>query len=83
MTDRRADIEARILSFCRIDPENGCWLWQGGTSADPAARIKWMECHRTPPGPDRWKIRSTTYQGIADAIGAQWGALTPLAMVAE
>ena len=25
------------------------------------------------PSPDRWKIRSKTYQGIADAIAAQWG----------
>lgn len=28
-----------------------------------------------PPSPDRWKIRSTTYQGIADAMAEQWGAL--------
>lgn len=26
-----------------------------------------------PPGPDRWKIRSETYQGIADAMAEQWG----------
>ena len=32
-----------------------------------AARV-----HRLPPSPDRWKIRSTTYQGIADAMAAQW-----------
>lgn len=25
-----------------------------------------------PPGEDRWKIRSTTFQGIADAMAAQW-----------
>lgn len=29
--------------------------------------------HRMPPSPDRWKLRSTTYQGIADAMAAQWG----------
>lgn len=29
--------------------------------------------HRLPPSPDRWKIRSTTYQGIADAMAEQWG----------
>ncbi len=29
--------------------------------------------HYLPPGPDRWKLRSTTYQGIADAMAAQWG----------
>jgi hypothetical protein len=27
------------------------------------------------PSADRWKIRSTTYQGIADAMANQWGAL--------
>jgi len=29
----------------------------------------WLE----PPGPDRWKNRSRTYQGIADAMAEQWG----------
>ncbi len=29
--------------------------------------------HRESPGPDRWKNRSRTYQGIADAMADQWG----------
>lgn len=29
--------------------------------------------HRMPPGPDRWKERSRTFQGIADAMAEQWG----------
>ncbi len=29
--------------------------------------------HRMPPSADRWKKRSTTYQGIADAMASQWG----------
>lgn len=29
--------------------------------------------NRLPPSADRWKIRSKTYQGIADAMAAQWG----------
>jgi len=28
---------------------------------------------KLPPGPDRWKIRSATFQGIADAMANQWG----------
>ena len=28
------------------------------------------------PGPDRWKIRSTTYPGLARAMASQWGVLT-------
>lgn len=31
--------------------------------------------HFLSPSLDRWKIRSTTYQGIADAMANQWGAL--------
>lgn len=41
---------------------------------------------RMPPSPDRWKLRSATYQGIADAMGQQWGnglvGLKPLATTA-
>lgn len=29
--------------------------------------------HNLPPGPNRWKERSRTYQGIADAMAQQWG----------
>lgn len=29
--------------------------------------------HRLPPSEDRWKLRSKTYQGIADAMAEQWG----------
>lgn len=29
--------------------------------------------HMLPPSKDRWKLRSETYQGIADAMAEQWG----------
>lgn len=29
--------------------------------------------NRLPPSDDRWKIRSATYQGIANAMASQWG----------
>jgi len=29
--------------------------------------------HKMGPSPDRWKLRSKTYQGIADAMAEQWG----------
>ena len=32
-------------------------------------RLHWLG-----PSADRWKIRSTTFQGIADAMAEQWGA---------
>lgn len=31
--------------------------------------------HKMSPGPNRWKERSKTYQGIADAMADQWGQL--------
>lgn len=29
--------------------------------------------HLMPPGPNRWKERSRTFEGVADAMGDQWG----------
>lgn len=31
------------------------------------------QVHRAPPGPNRWKERSRTYQGIANALAEQYG----------
>ncbi len=31
--------------------------------------------HKLPPSDDRWKIRSATFPGIADAMAQQWGGL--------
>lgn len=30
--------------------------------------------HFMPPGPDRWKNRSRTYEGVAKAMAGQWGS---------
>lgn len=43
----------------------------------PADRI-----HKMPPGPERWKLRSKTYEGIARAKAAQWGAVPELERIA-
>jgi hypothetical protein len=32
--------------------------------------------NKLPPSKDRWKLRSKTYQGIADAMAAQWATRT-------
>lgn len=34
--------------------------------------------HRMPPGPNRWKERSRTFEGIAEAMAAQWSNYTDL-----
>lgn len=33
---------------------------------------EWSKIHRMAPSPDRWKNRSRTFQGIADALASQW-----------
>lgn len=36
------------------------------------AHKRWSAVHRASPGPDRWKFRSRTFEGIAAACAAQW-----------
>ena len=38
--------------------------------------------HKLPPSPDRWKIRSKTYDGIAKAMAEQWGEAIDLPLLA-
>lgn len=33
----------------------------------------WSAIHRAPPGPDRWRLRSRTFEGLASACAEQWG----------
>jgi site-specific DNA-cytosine methylase len=52
-------------------------LWLKGLPLLAPTRVvegREARVHRLPPSPDRWKLRSKTYQGIADAMAAQWGA---------
>lgn len=44
------------------EPERGSDEWK-----------TWSAIHRAPPGPDRWKIRSRTFRGVAEACADQWG----------
>lgn len=39
--------------------------------------------HFAAPGPNRWKERSRTLQGMADAMAEQWGKLPPIQLAAE
>ena len=34
---------------------------------------RWEAVFRAPPGPDRWKFRSRTFEGVAEACADQWG----------
>lgn len=52
-------------------------LWLKGLSPLVATEIvpgRIGRVHREPPSPGRWKNRSRTYQGIAEAMADQWGS---------
>lgn len=53
----------------------GLWL-KGLPVLKPSQIVDGREAriHRMSPGPERSKLRSVTYQGIADAMAAQWSA---------
>ena len=34
-----------------------------------------FSCHKEPPSPERWKERSRTFKGIAEAMAQQWGSV--------
>jgi hypothetical protein len=54
----------------------GFWL-KGLPKLQPTDIVEGREqrVHLLPPSKDRWKLRSTTYQGIADAMALQWGEI--------
>lgn len=41
---------------------------------DKLPKREQQRLHYLPPSPDRWKIRSKTFMGIAQAIANQWGS---------
>lgn len=43
----------------------------------------WSFIHRASGNKDRWKLRSATFPGIANAFAGQWGGLMPLSFPAE
>lgn len=52
----------------------GLWL-KGLPKLEPTNIVEGrvQRIFNLPPSEDRWKIRSETYQGIADAMASQWG----------
>ena len=60
------DVKKRTCLWLRgLDPLEKTGSLDGTTAKDTI--------HKAPPGPDRWKIRSKFYPGIAHAMAAQWG----------
>lgn len=77
---RRPDQTIQPWQFGHGETKATCLWLKGLPLLKPARVVEGREAriHRMPPGPDRWKERSRTYTGIAQAMADQWGAILPL-----
>ena len=82
---RRQDQVIQPYMFGHLEQKGTCLWLKGLPTLQPTTDLKAQtealpnkerqRLHWASPGPDRWKIRSETYQGIADAMASQWGLL--------
>jgi hypothetical protein len=79
---RRQDQVLQPWMFGHPEQKATCLWLEGLPNLQPTADVRdemkgmgdaeRQRLHWLPPGPDRWKLRSTTFQGIADAMAEQW-----------
>lgn len=72
---RKPDQIIQPWQFGHGETKSTC-LWLKGLPILQATNIvegRSDRIHKMPPSPDRWKERSKTYQGIANAMANQWG----------
>lgn len=72
---RKPDQIIQPWQFGHGETKATCLWLKGLPKLTPTSVVDGREArvHRMPPSPDRWKERSRTYQGVADAMAAQWG----------
>ena len=72
---RKPDQIIQPWQFGHGETKATCLWLKGLPHLEPTNIVDGREnrVHRMPPSADRWKLRSTTYQGIADAMASQWG----------
>ena len=72
---RKPDQIIQPWQFGHGETKATCLWLKGLPKLEPTNIVEGREArvHRMPPGPDRWKKRSMTFQGIADAMAQQWG----------
>ncbi len=76
---RKPDQVIQPWMFGHGETKATCLWLKGLPRLEPENIVEGREArvHRMPPSPERWKLRSATFQGIADAMARQWGtALT-------
>lgn len=74
---RKPDQIIQPWQFGHGETKATCLWLQGLPKLEPTNIVEGREAriHKLPPSKDRWKLRSKTYQGIADAMAMQWVGL--------
>lgn len=72
---RRPDQIIQPWMFGHGETKATCLWLKGLNPLVPSNIVEGREprIHHMPPSPDRWKLRSATYPGIAQAMADQWG----------
>jgi hypothetical protein len=72
---RKPDQVLQPWMFGHGETKATCLWLKGLPKLEPTDIVEGREqrLHKLPPSKDRWKLRSKTYQGIADAMAQQWG----------
>lgn len=73
---RKPDQVIQPWQFGHGETKATCLWLKGLSPLVPTDIVKGREnrIHRMPPSEDRWKLRSETYAGIAQAMADQWGS---------
>jgi hypothetical protein len=71
---RKPDQIIQPWQFGHGETKATCLWLKNLTKLQPTNIVQGREArvHRMPPSPDRWKLRSATYHGIAAAMADQW-----------
>jgi hypothetical protein len=71
---RKPDQIIQPWQFGHGETKATCLWIEGLPKLTPTNIVEGREAriHKLPPSADRWKLRSKTYQGIADAMADQW-----------
>lgn len=74
---RKPDQIIQPWQFGHGEVKATCLWLKGLPKLTPTSVVSGREArvHRMPPGPDRGRLRSVTYRGIAEAMADQWGGL--------
>ncbi len=72
---RKPDQIIQPWQFGHGETKATCLWLKGLPKLAPTNIVEGREArvHRMPPGPNRWKERSRTFTGIAEAMADQWG----------